>query len=66
MRKSKGPAIVFRDTHDANVVRVECIDDDGACEVAQFSGPNAVGRALWFATKFYETIEVARDLRSKK
>lgn len=29
--------------------RVESIDDDGGCEVAIFSGPNALDRAIIFA-----------------
>ena len=30
--------------------RVEYIDDEGGCEVAIFSGPNALDRAIHFAS----------------
>jgi hypothetical protein len=37
------PALVFKDRDEW---RVEWLDDDGACEVAIFAGPNARERAL--------------------
>ena len=33
--------------------RVEAIDADGSCEVAIFSGPNALARAEHFASVHY-------------
>lgn len=37
--------------------RVESIDDDGSCEVAIFSGPNAHSRAVAFASSYYDEFE---------
>lgn len=42
-------AIMIQDKNDASLYRVEAIDDDGGCEVALFSGPNALDRAIAFA-----------------
>lgn len=39
-----------RDKNDPDAFRVEAIDDDGGCEVAIFSGPNALERAIIFAS----------------
>ena len=51
-RKGKSPmttATLITDRVVANAYRVESIDDDGGCEVAIFSGPNALDRAVIFA-----------------
>jgi hypothetical protein len=37
--------------------RVEWIDDDGGCEVAIFSGPNARERAIRYADRQYGSFE---------
>lgn len=42
-------AELVQDHNDANSYRVESIDEDGSCEVAVFSGPNALDRAIIFA-----------------
>lgn len=47
-------AELIQDKTDPNSYRVEAIDDDGGCEVAIFSGPNALERAIAFAGGFYE------------
>lgn len=49
-------AELIQDKDDAAIFRVEAIDDDGGCEVAIFSGPNALGRAVCFAGngKYYD------------
>jgi hypothetical protein len=46
-RKMK--AILVTDKNNPGTFRVEAIDDDGGCEVAIFSGPNALDRAIAFA-----------------
>ena len=61
---TKEPALVFRDKHDPDVIRVEGFDSDGGCEVTLFTGPRAIGRAVWFAKKFYFKTHVADDLRA--
>jgi hypothetical protein len=33
-----GPALIFRHKHDNGAIRIEFFDDDGGCEIAQFSG----------------------------
>jgi hypothetical protein len=48
-------AELVQDKNDSGVYRVEAIIDDGACEVALFSGPNALERAIAFAGgNYYE------------
>ena len=42
-------ATLISDKHSPGVVRVEAKDEDGGCEVAIFSGPNALDRAVAFA-----------------
>ncbi len=42
-------ATLFQDKENPADYRVEAIDDDGGCEVAIFSGPDALGRAIAFA-----------------
>jgi hypothetical protein len=56
-------ARVFRDKHDAEIVRVEFLDDNGGCETAAFSGPRAVDRAKSFARRSYDDVHIADDLR---
>jgi hypothetical protein len=46
-------AELVQDKNDPNVYRVEAVDDDGGCEVAIFSGPNALDRAIIFAGGSY-------------
>ena len=46
-------ATLIQDQLDPNSYRVEAIDDDGGCEVATFSGPNALDRAIVFAGSNY-------------
>ena len=46
-------ATLIQDKNDSNAFRVEAIDDDGGCEVAIFSGPNALDRAIVFAGGSY-------------
>lgn len=41
-------ATLIQDKTDPAVYRVEAIDDDGGCEVAVFSGPNALERAITY------------------
>jgi hypothetical protein len=40
------PAHIFEDRVNPREWRVEWFDDDGACEVAIFAGPNARERAI--------------------
>jgi hypothetical protein len=47
------PAKVFEDRRCPGDWRVEWVDDDGAAEVAIFSGPNAQERALRYADRQY-------------
>ncbi len=42
-------ATLVAERNDPTAFRVEAIDDDGGCEVAVFSGPNALDRAIAFA-----------------
>ena len=42
-------ATLIEDKKNPGDFRVEAIDDDGGCEVAIFSGPNALDRAIAFA-----------------
>jgi hypothetical protein len=42
-------AELIQDKDDPNAYRVEAIDSDGGVEVAVFSGPNALDRAVHFA-----------------
>lgn len=42
-------AELIQDKENPAQFRVEAIDDDGGCEVAVFSGPNALDRAVIFA-----------------
>ena len=48
-------ATLVQDKNDPNSYRVEAFTDDGGCEVALFSGPNALDRAIAFAGgNYYE------------
>jgi hypothetical protein len=47
------PAKVFEDRRCPGDWRVEWVDDDGAVEVAIFSGPNAREQALRYADRRY-------------
>jgi len=58
------PALVFRDKHESDVIRVEFFDDDGGCQVAQFSGPRALERALAFGKANYSKVDVRDGLES--
>lgn len=44
---------LVRDRRDYNAFRVEAIDLDGGIEVAIFSGPNALVRAVNYTNKYY-------------
>ena len=44
------------------MIRVEFFDDDGGCEVAQFSGPRARERAMAFGEKFYGNVDIRDGL----
>ena len=50
-------AKVFEDRQSPGDWRVEWIDDDGGCEVAIFSGPNARDRAIRHADRQYGNFE---------
>jgi hypothetical protein len=50
-------ARIFRDRVTASDWRVECEDEDGATEVAIFSGPNARARAIRYANRQYGDFE---------
>jgi hypothetical protein len=50
-------AKVFEDRRIPGDWRVEWFDDDGGCEVAIFSGPNARERALRCADRQYGDFE---------
>jgi hypothetical protein len=51
------PAKVFEAREHAGEWRVEWFDEDGGCEVAIFSGPNARERALRYADRQYGGFE---------
>src|SRR5260370_3176911 len=51
------PARVFEDRKFPGRWRVEWVDDDGGCEVAIFSGPNARERAIRYADRPYRHFE---------
>jgi hypothetical protein len=51
------PAIIFPDRLYSEEWRVEWVDDDGACEVAIFAGPNARERAIRYADRQYGLFE---------
>ena len=51
------PAKVFEDRKWRGDWRVEWMDDDGGCEVAIFSGPNARDRAIRYADRQYGNFE---------
>jgi hypothetical protein len=51
------PTKVFEDRVTPGDWRVEWFDDDGGCEVAIFSGPNAKERALRYADHQYGQFE---------
>jgi len=51
------PAKVFEDRITPGDWRVEWFDDDGGCEVAIFSGPNARERAILYADRQYGRFE---------
>jgi hypothetical protein len=53
-------AKVFMDRHGNDEWRIEWFDDDGGCEVAIFSGPNAHRRALGYADRQYGLFEELR------
>lgn len=42
-------AELIEDRNTPGQYRVEAIDEDGSCQVAIFSGPDALGRAIVFA-----------------
>ena len=48
-------ATLVQDKNDPASYRVEAIDSDGGCEVALFSGPRALDRAIIFAGSDYYT-----------
>ena len=50
-------AKVFEDRMTPAIWRVEWFDDDGGCEVAIFSGPNARERAIRYADRQYGRFE---------
>jgi hypothetical protein len=50
-------AQVFEDRQVPGEWRVERVDDDGAVEVAIFSGPHARDRALAYADRQYGSFE---------
>ena len=52
------PAKIFEDRRCPGDWRVEWVDDDGAVEVAIFSGRNARERALRYAERRYLDFEV--------
>lgn len=49
-------AELVQDKNDPNVYRVEFCNSggDGGCEVAIFSGPDALARAITFASAYYD------------
>jgi hypothetical protein len=47
------PAILFEDRETPGHWRVEWFDDDGACALGIFSGPDAHRRALRYAVQKY-------------
>ena len=51
------PAKVFEDRKWPGDWRVDWFDDDGGCEVAIFSGPNARERAMRNADRQYGSFE---------
>ncbi len=59
-------ALIFRDKYDPTVVRVEWFDEDGGCEVAMFSGPRALERALAFGRGFYDEPYIAEELKAEE
>jgi hypothetical protein len=50
-------AKVFADRVTPGDWRVEWVDDDGGCEVAIFSGPNARERGIRYADRQYGGFE---------
>jgi hypothetical protein len=44
---------ILKDHNDPSAIRIEFVDDDGGVEVAIFSGPRAVERALALIKRFY-------------
>lgn len=50
-------ATLITDKLDPHTYRVEFIDTDGSCEVAIFSGPNALVRASDFGIDYYDVLE---------
>ena len=49
-------AELIQDKDDSSAYRVEAINDDGGVQVAIFSGPDALGRAIIFAgSDYYES-----------
>lgn len=49
-------ATLIQDKDEPNAYRVEAIDADGGCEVAMFSGPRALDRAVALAVAFYKKL----------
>ncbi len=47
------PAMVFEDRDTSGQWRVEWFDDDGACELEIFNGPDAHRQALRYAVQKY-------------
>lgn len=49
-------AELMEDAAQPGSYRVEAIDDDGGCQLAVFSGPDALARAIFFAGgEYYES-----------
>jgi len=46
-------AELTKDGDDQSAYRVEAIDEDGGCQVAIFSGPDALRRAMDYADSYY-------------
>ena len=57
-----GTAELVQDKNLPGTYRVECINDEGGCEVATFSGPGALVRASYFAGNYYEKWSDPTDL----
>lgn len=62
MPDTKTKAILAVDKDDKHAYRVEFVDGDGGCEVARFSGPGALDRAIMFAGNYYDAWEDPQGL----